>query len=144
MELKDIHPEHKKRRHRRVGRGGKRGTYSGRGIKGQRARTGHNIRPAVRDLLKRIPKLHGVGFTNPRKKTVVTVSVGDLEKNFRAGERVTPKALLAHGLIVRTKGRIPDVKLLASGTLTQRLLVSQCQISKIAREQIEKAGGTVQ
>lgn len=56
-QLKPLHPN--KRPKPRVGRGGKRGTYSGRGQKGQRARAGHRIRPASRDLLQRLPKLRG-------------------------------------------------------------------------------------
>ena len=48
-----------KRRKARIGRGGKRGTYSGRGVKGQKARAGRRIRPADRDFFQRLPKLRG-------------------------------------------------------------------------------------
>lgn len=59
MALYKIAPEHKNKTKKRVGRGGKRGTYSGRGVKGQKSRAGRRIRPAVRDLIQQIPKLRG-------------------------------------------------------------------------------------
>lgn len=59
MRLHDIQPKHQNTRKRRVGRGGKRGRYSGKGIKGQKSRAGARLRPALRDLVKKIPKLRG-------------------------------------------------------------------------------------
>ena len=60
MQLHELQPFHRlKRKAQRVGRGGKRGTTSGKGTKGQKARAGHRIRPAERDLIIRIPKLRG-------------------------------------------------------------------------------------
>jgi len=59
IQLHQIQPEHKLKKKKRVGRGGKRGTYCGRGIKGQKSRAGAKIRPALRDLIKRIPKKRG-------------------------------------------------------------------------------------
>jgi len=59
MQLHEVQPIHKNKSKKRVGRGGKRGTYSGRGMKGQKARAGHKIRPAIRDLVQRTPKLRG-------------------------------------------------------------------------------------
>ena len=59
MQLHQIQPLNKRKSKRRVGRGGKRGTYCGRGMKGQRARTGAKVRPEIRDLIKKIPKIRG-------------------------------------------------------------------------------------
>lgn len=59
MQLHEISPTHRNTAKRRVGRGGKKGTYSGRGIKGQKARAGHKIRPALRDFVLKLPKLRG-------------------------------------------------------------------------------------
>ncbi len=59
MQLHQIKPLHKPQKSKRVGRGGKRGTYSGKGIKGQKSRAGKNIRPAIRDFIGKIPKLKG-------------------------------------------------------------------------------------
>ncbi|MEK7766279.1 MAG: uL15 family ribosomal protein, partial [bacterium] len=61
-----------------MGRGGKRGTYSGRGEKGQRKRAGHRIRPAARDIILKFPKLRGIKHKSRRPHTVV-INVGDLE-----------------------------------------------------------------
>jgi large subunit ribosomal protein L15 len=63
-EIKGLKNKEKKR----VGRGGKRGTYCGRGIKGQKARAGAKIRPALRDFIKKIPKLRGYRFIEKIKK----------------------------------------------------------------------------
>jgi len=62
MQLHQIQPITKRRIKRRVGRGGKRGTYSGRGGKGQTARAGAKVRPEIRDLIKKIPKIRGYRF----------------------------------------------------------------------------------
>lgn len=67
----------------------------------------------------------------------------DLEKKFKNGDRITPQTLLEAGLINRRKGKLSEVKLLGSGEVTKKLLVSECQISKSSREKIEKAGGKI-
>ncbi|PIR97790.1 MAG: hypothetical protein COT89_02670 [Candidatus Colwellbacteria bacterium CG10_big_fil_rev_8_21_14_0_10_42_22] len=69
MNLHEISPIHKNKSKKRIGRGGKRGTYSGKGMKGQKSRAGHKIRPASRDLIQQIPKLRGSKNKGPRGKT---------------------------------------------------------------------------
>jgi large subunit ribosomal protein L15 len=59
MQLHQLQPITKKKAEKRVGRGGKRGTYSGRGLKGQKARAGRKIRPAIRDYIQKLPKIKG-------------------------------------------------------------------------------------
>jgi large subunit ribosomal protein L15 len=59
MQLHEIKPIHKLKKKKRIGRGGKRGTYCGKGIKGQTSRAGARIRPEIRDLIKKIPKKRG-------------------------------------------------------------------------------------
>ena len=59
MNLHQIIPEHRNATKKRIGRGGKRGTYSGKGIKGQKSRAGSRVRPGTRDLIQQIPKLRG-------------------------------------------------------------------------------------
>lgn len=61
MQLHELQPKTKNKKKKRIGRGGKRGTYCGRGLKGQKSRAGRRIRPAVRDVILRIPKLRGKG-----------------------------------------------------------------------------------
>ncbi|MEK9186632.1 MAG: uL15 family ribosomal protein, partial [Patescibacteria group bacterium] len=60
MQLHQLKPRHRQYPKTRVGRGGKRGTTSGRGQKGQKSRSGHRIRPAERDYIQRLPKLRGL------------------------------------------------------------------------------------
>lgn len=143
MQLHTVQPLHPTRKKRRVGRGGKRGTYSGRGIKGQRARSGARIRPEIRDLIKKIPKLRGIGFPRPRKPKPQVINVGTLEARFSSGAHVTPKTLHAAGLLERSSGRMSGVKLLGVGNISKKFLVASCQVSKTAREKIEKAGGVI-
>ena len=74
MQLHTLQPLNSLKGKKRVGRGGKRGTYSGRGQKGQRSRAGRKIRPAMRDLIQRLPKLRGAG--NKRKSKRKRRAVG--------------------------------------------------------------------
>ena len=113
-------------------------------MKGQRSRAGARIRPEVRDLVKKIPKLRGSRYKRGNIIRSAVVNTRDLERVFEDGMRVTPRVLVEKGLVSRTKGRIPSVKLLADGSLTKKLLVADCQFSLAAKEKIENAGGTVQ
>ena len=83
---------------KRVGRGGNRGTTSGRGTKGQKSRAGRKIRPAIRDLIKRIPKKRGVKFKKPRTETIA-VDFYMINDRFTAGEKISPKMLDKKGII---------------------------------------------
>ncbi|KKU19004.1 MAG: hypothetical protein A2119_02275 [Candidatus Colwellbacteria bacterium GWA2_46_10] len=69
MQLHTLQPTHKSRGKKRIGRGGKRGTYSGKGIKGQSSRAGRKIRPGTRDLIQQIPKLRGSRNIGPKKRS---------------------------------------------------------------------------
>jgi large subunit ribosomal protein L15 len=146
MELHQLKPKHKLKKKKRVGRGGKRGTYSGRGIKGQRSRAGRKFQPLIRELIKKYPKLRGYRF-NPKagKQELGTavLNLGILEKKFKSQEKITPQLLLEKKLIRRMKGRVPRVKILGDGKLTKSLVVEGCQVSKQAKEKIEKAGGKI-
>ena len=78
MQLHQLRPKHKLKKKKRIGRGGKRGTYSGRGIKGQRSRAGRKFAPAIRELIKRYPKLRGYKFKG-REKNLAIINIGVLE-----------------------------------------------------------------
>ena len=138
-----------KRPYRRVGRGqsSTRGKQSGRGGKGQTARAGHKIRPALRDIIKKLPKRRGEGVSRNRFKTEsdisVVLNVGVLNTEFKTGERVTPKVLLERALIEKRGNKIPAVKILATGALDKKLEVRGCAVSGGAKAAIEKLGGTV-
>jgi large subunit ribosomal protein L15 len=121
----------------RVGRGGKRGTTSGKGTKGQRSRSGHRIRPAERDFIQRLPKLRG--FKNkPYTETVIPVNLDRLQHMEKS--TVTPESLRAEG-IVRKSG---VVKILGRGEISKKLLFSGVKVSASARKKIEAAGGSIQ
>ncbi|MCK4454002.1 50S ribosomal protein L15 [Candidatus Parcubacteria bacterium] len=141
MQLHQLHPKHKSKRKKRIGRGGKRGTFSGRGVKGQKSRSGRKLEPIVRGLIKKYPKLRGYKFNEWKTKPVV-VSIGSLER-FETGEKINPSVLLEKKIIPKIKGRVPKVKILGKGELTKALTIENCDISKSAREKVEKAGGKI-
>lgn len=148
MQLNELQGSTGTTKARRVGRGGKRGKTSGKGHKGQKSRAGHKIRPAERDMIKRIPKLRGHGknrgrTVNPNRIRPVTVNLAVLEASFAVGDRVDPKVLVARSLIRPIAGRVPTVKILAKGTLTKKLTIAQCELSETAKAAILKVGGTV-
>jgi len=101
-----------------VGRGGKRGTFSGHGGKGQTARSGRNFRPIIREVLKRYPKLRG--YKNHRAKVKAeVVDIKYLEAGFENGQTVNPRALAAKNLVRRVSGKCPQVKILGTGNITK-------------------------
>ena len=139
MQIHQLKLKHKLKKKKRVGRGGKRGTYSGKGQKGQKARAGRKMMPAIRELIKRYPKLRGYRFKIGQRNIAIK-NIGDLDKSFKKDETVSPEALIEKKLIRRIKGKTPRVKILGKGELTKPLIVQNCQVSKAAKEAIEKAG----
>lgn len=142
MQLHELKPIHKRKRPKRVGRGGKRGTYSGRGIKGQKARAGRKLKPLIREWIKKYPKLRGTKFKSWKLKPVI-LNLEILEKKFKSSEVVSPKTLLEKKIIRKIKGRLPKVKILGKGELTKKLKIEDCQVSKSAKGKIEKVGGII-
>lgn len=142
MQLHNLKPKTQNKTKKRIGRGGKRGTYSGRGIKGQKARAGRKMRPQMRDIIKKIPKKRGYKFKSFKIKPEI-INVELLDKHFKDGNAINPQKLLEAGLIKKRAGKIPEIKLLGDGNLTKKLLISECQISKSAKEKILKAGGEI-
>ena len=146
MQLHELKPIHKSKKSKRVGRGGKRGTYSGHGIKGQRSRSGRRFQPIIRELIKRYPKLKGYRQKSKIKNQKLEIAVLNLEileKKFEPGVKVNSETLLEKRLIRKILGRTPKVKILGKGEITKALNFENCQVSKQAKEKIEKAGGTV-
>lgn len=139
MQIQDLKLTIKRKRGRRVGRGGKRGTYSGRGIKGQKARTGKRLKlkRIGSGLARHLPKIGG--FVSMRPKAAV-VNLSRLEEKFQSGERINPQFLQNKGII---KDSNRPVKILGEGTVTKKFIIEGCLVSKSAKEQIEKAGGKV-
>ncbi len=145
MQLNNIKRNKPNKRKRTVGRGGKHAKTSGRGTKGQNARAGHKKRPEIRDFIKRIPKLRGRGKninTSIQTKTF-PVTLDAINKVFKAGDVVTTSSLLQAKLISRSSGVFPRVKVLATGKIDKKLTLEGLQVSKGAKDSVEKAGGTV-
>jgi large subunit ribosomal protein L15 len=143
LQLHNLDPLKKKRK--RVGRGGSRGGTSGRGHKGQKARSGSGkeLKPFFEGgqmpLSRRLPRR---GFTNIFKKEYSIVGLRDLERCFNDGDTVDTGAMREKGLIKGKKD--PLVKILVKGALTKKLTVHADAFSKSATEMIEKAGGVAQ
>lgn len=142
--MHDVRPIHRSKGKKRIGRGGKRGTYSGRGQKGQKARAGAKIRPMERELILRIPKRRGLGFSRPRRVVErVALPLARIAERFQDGEVVSPETLRAKGLITARGGRMPKVKLVGAPELKKKLTVEGCALSAGARKAVEAAGGSI-
>lgn len=148
MQMNTLKAKSKRVTSARVGRGGTRGKTSGRGMKGQNARSGHKKRPEMRDILKKLPKRRGHGQNRSRtvrinRLTYAPVNLAALEKAFTAGDSVSPLTLREKGLVGTRGGYILPVKLLGTGTLTKKLACVDCFASESAKQAIEAAGGSV-
>jgi large subunit ribosomal protein L15 len=135
MQLHDLRKEYKERTKKRIGRGGKRGTYSGKGQKGQKSRAGHKIRPAIRDLVIKLPKQRGFKFNSIAIKPV-GVNFRIIDKYFNNNELVSPETLLAKGIIKKYKGIIPKVKILGAGKLKKKVTFKKCSFSVNAKKPV--------
>ncbi len=131
----------KKRLGRGIGSG--LGKTSGKGHKGQWARSGGGVRPGFEGgqmpLIRRVPKR---GFNNHFKKVYSVVNISVLE-NFEANSVVDMEALNAKGLIKVMKDSV-GLKVLGNGTLTKPITVKANAFSASAKEAIEKAGGKIE
>lgn len=147
MQIHQIKNPKKNKKSRRIGRGGKRGTYSGRGVKGYYSRSGSKRSPGFigggTPLFKRFPKKRGKGLASIHIKTSV-VNLGRINESFGSGGKVTPASLLAKGLVRKVGGALPEVKILSDGDFNKKIIFSGCLFSEAARVKIEKAGGTIE
>ena len=132
------------RNRKRIGRGPGSGTgeQSGKGVKGQKARTGHHgarlgFEGGQMPMQRRFPKK---GFKNPFRAEIFAVNVGAIAKRFNSGT-VDLAALQGAGMVPRSH---KTVKILGEGDLTKKLVVKASAFSASAKEKIEKAGGTAE
>ena len=144
MKQHELRPARDSRRPRkRIGRGDGSGygSYSGRGMKGQKSRSGGNIRPGFEGgqlpIIKSLPRLRG--FTNIFRKEFSVVNLDRLA-GFPANSEVTPQILADAGIIKNLKR---PVKLLGRGEVGIPLVVEAHRFSRSARRKIEAAGGSV-
>ena len=142
MKLSELKPaEGSKENAFRVGRGhgSGNGKTSGRGHKGQKARSGGGVRPGFEGgqmpLYRRLPKR---GFTNRNTKDIVAINVDRLNV-FEDGETVTISALVEKGVVSNPRD---GVKLLGNGNLEKKLTVKVTAVSQGAKEKIEALGGS--
>jgi len=145
VKLSDLKPgSRSRRRSRRVGRGNNAsdpGTYSGRGQKGQRSRSGGKKGLKIRGLrsnLRSMPKLKG--FTQRNSLKIKPIGLKDLENKFKENEIIDLAKLIKSGLI---KKKDRKVKILARGKLTKKLTIKAYQFSEAAEKAIKKVGGKI-
>jgi large subunit ribosomal protein L15 len=152
LNLSNLKPAQARKDRKRVGRGlgsGK-GRYSGRGIKGQKSRSGsHKMRPGFEGgqnpIYMRLGKQRGPYSKDampmgPHRTSTAPVNVATLEERFDAGAEVTPESLVEKGVLKNTR---TDVKILGNGDLKKKLAVTAHAVSAAAREKIEAAGGSI-
>ncbi|MDD5547436.1 MAG: uL15 family ribosomal protein [Candidatus Pacebacteria bacterium] len=137
MQLNQLKLKNKRKKGRRVGRGGCKGKTCGRGTKGQKARAGHRIRPAERDFLIRIPKKRGYRNKSLEAKNIV-INVGELEK--LVSEKTITKQILAKILNIDPS---VNIKILGGGEVKKAFEIEGITVSKSAKEKIEKAKGVI-
>jgi len=145
MRLHDLKPNSgAKHRRKRLGCGESsgHGKTSGKGHKGQKARSGGSIRPSFEGgqmpLFRRLPKR---GFNNAAFKiNYGIVNLDDLEKRFEGGAAINEKLLRGAGLV---RGKLDGIKVLGRGELTKVFHIEADAITTSAKEKIEKAGGSV-
>jgi large subunit ribosomal protein L15 len=152
LNLSSLKPAQARKDRKRIGRGmgsGK-GRYSGRGIKGQKQRSGsHKMRPGFEGgqnpIYMRLGKQRGPYSKDampmgPHRTSTAPVNVATLEERFDAGAEVTPESLVEKGVLKNTR---TDVKILGNGDLTKKLTVTAHAVSATAKEKIESAGGSI-
>jgi large subunit ribosomal protein L15 len=151
LNLSNLKPAQARKDRKRVGRGlgsGK-GRYSGRGLKGQKSRSGsHKMRAGFEGgqnpIYMRLGKLRGGSKdalpVGPFRTSAAPVNVSTLEERFDTGAEVTPESLVEKGVLKNTK---TDVKILGNGELKKKLTVTAHAVSASAREKIEAAGGSI-
>lgn len=142
MQIHELKRKNKNKGKKRVGRGGKKGTYSGKGNKGQSSRAGRKMVPIIRELIKRYPKLKGYKSFR-MDKNIAVVNLITLEKTSKDGETINPENLIKKGIVGNIKGKTPIIKILGTGKLTKKLVFENCKFSKTAKEAVEKAGGSI-
>ena len=142
MRLNELSPAPgSKKSRKRVGRGdgSGHGTYSGRGCKGQKSRSGHRMRPGFEGgqlpLIKRLPQKRG--FTNIFRTEYSIVNISKLNI-FESGSEVTPEKLVATRIV---KSLRHPIKILADGDINRPLVVKANKFSAAAKAKIEAAGG---
>ncbi len=135
----------KRKAKKTIGRGGKRGTYSGKGNKGQKARSGASIDPLFEggrsSLIERLKKVRGFKSPNPKK---IVVKLSQLEAKFKSGDTIDVDALISVKLVDK-KDKRAGVKILSQGEISKKLTIAKgILLSQTAKDAIIKAGGKIE
>ena len=145
MKLYELSPapnSNKKAYRKGRGAGSGNGKTSGKGHKGQNARSGGGVRPGFEGgqmpLYRRLPKR---GFTNVFSTKYAVINIRDLEKRFENNATIDTQAIINSGLVKKV---LAGIKLLGSGELSKKFNVTIAAFSKSAKEKIEKAGGRIE
>ena len=144
MQQNTIKSNQPRKNRKRVGRGDGSGygSYSGRGMKGQKSRSGGGVRPGFEGgqlpMIKRLPSLRG--FTNVFKKQFNAVNLDRIIEKFPEGGDIETKDLVG-ARVIRDNGH--PTKILGRGEVTVALSVTANKFTKSAKEKIEAAGGSV-
>ncbi len=148
MNLHHVQSKIKKSSRKRIGRGGKRGTYSGRGQKGQKSRAGRRIRKAERDLILRLPKKRG--FKNkPTGPKALVINLNELLTKLRYLLSQKDRAFAVDRGVLEEVGILPrgyrgEIKVLGGGAINVSITLKGLKVSGAAKNKIEKAGGKVE
>src|SRR3990167_3332856 len=126
MQLHELKRKNPHKKHKTVGRGGKRGKTAGRGTKGQNARAGHKKRPEMRDIIKKLPKRRGYGKNRGRtvvgdRPSIIPIPLTQLEQIFDAATEINLKSL-AERLSYGGRGTMP-VKIVGGSVIQKKLNV---------------------
>jgi len=144
MQINNLQRRTKNKRSVQVGRGGTRGKTSGKGTKGQNSRAGRKKRPEMRDIIKRLPKLRGRGVNSHKSIQDKAVALNLSALEHFSGTVVTPTTLVDAGILAKSSGKFPRVKILSGGEISKKLAFRGCEVSAPAKEKIVDAGGSVE
>jgi large subunit ribosomal protein L15 len=145
MQVNTLKLSTKRKKTKLIGRGGKKGTYSGKGMKGQKARSGGSVNPLFEggrsSLIDRLKKIRG--FKSLAAKPVV-IKFSDVEKKFATGATINKESLILAGLLSKKEAKI-RVKILGAGAdIKQKFnFGTDVLVSLASKKAIEKAGGEV-
>jgi large subunit ribosomal protein L15 len=141
MQVHNLKPKTKSNKAPRVGRGGKRGTYSGKGMKGQKAHAGRKIPAQLKEQILRLPKLRGA--TNKVKKVdIFEIQLKTLIQKCPDNFKVNLESLRKLKLVPK---RVTKFKIIGKvDSINKKLFLKDCKITKLGASLIEKAGGKVE
>lgn len=144
MQIQDLKLKNAKKKKKTIGRGGKKGTYSGRGNKGQKARSGGNVNPLFEGgrstLVDHMKKKRGFKSLVVKKNVI---DIAALENKFPKGGIISAETLVAAKMLSKAKAK-NGIKLLGKAELSQKFSISkEILLSTSARDMIVKAGGEI-